>query len=73
MHRNLDRRVEALVQVTDPVAREELDRVIRMSMSDECEAFVLQPDGTWIRRQGETHLQEALLRRVLGASKSRTE
>jgi polyphosphate kinase len=73
MHRNLDRRVEALVQVTDPVARDELDRVITMSMSDECEAFVLQPDGTWIRRQGEKHLQEALLRRVVGASKSRTE
>ncbi|MDQ7909139.1 RNA degradosome polyphosphate kinase [Phytohabitans sp. ZYX-F-186] len=73
MHRNLDRRVEALVQVTDPTARDELDQVIALSMSDECEAFELQPDGTWIRRHGETHLQEALLRRVLGASKSRTE
>jgi polyphosphate kinase len=73
MHRNLDRRVEALVQVTDPVARDELDRVITLSMSDECEAFELRPDGTWIRRQAEVHLQEALLRRVVGASKSRSE
>ncbi|GAA4448774.1 RNA degradosome polyphosphate kinase [Phytohabitans houttuyneae] len=73
MHRNLDRRVEALVQVTDPVARAELDQVISLSMSEECEAFDLQPDGTWVRRQGEIHLQEALLRHVLGASKSRTE
>jgi polyphosphate kinase len=73
MHRNLDRRVEALVQVTDPVARDELDRVLTLSMSDECEAFDLQPDGTWIRRQGEVHLQEALLRRVQGAPKSRSE
>ncbi|WP_460847614.1 RNA degradosome polyphosphate kinase [Phytohabitans suffuscus] len=73
MHRNLDRRVEALVQVTDPIARAELDQVISLSMSDECEAFDLRPDGTWVRRQGEIHLQEALLRRTLGASKSRTE
>ncbi|BCB82140.1 RNA degradosome polyphosphate kinase [Phytohabitans flavus] len=73
MHRNLDRRVEALVQVTDPIARAELDHVIQLSMSDECEAFELRPDGTWIRRQGEIHLQEALLRRVQGTSKTRTE
>jgi polyphosphate kinase len=73
MHRNLDRRVEALVQVTDAVARAELDQVISLSMSEECEAFELQPDGTWIRRQAQRHLQEALLRRMLGASKTRTE
>jgi polyphosphate kinase len=73
MHRNLDRRVEALVQVTDPIARDELEQVLALSMSEECEAFELQADGSWIRRQGEVHLQEALLRRVLGASKSRAE
>ncbi|GAA4676650.1 RNA degradosome polyphosphate kinase [Phytohabitans rumicis] len=67
MHRNLDRRVEALVQVTDPVARAELDQVIGLAMSDECEAFELQPDGNWIRRRRDVHLQEALLRRIVGA------
>jgi polyphosphate kinase len=66
MHRNLDRRVEALVQVTDPVARGELDQLISLSMSDECEGFELQPDGNWIRRRAAVHLQEALLRRVVG-------
>ena len=35
MHRNLDRRVEALVQVTDPAAQAELDRVLTLTMSDD--------------------------------------
>jgi polyphosphate kinase len=73
MHRNLDRRVEALVQVTDPEARTELDRVLALSMSDETESFELHPDGTWTRRRSSdnqplVNLQEALLRRIVGAS-----
>jgi polyphosphate kinase len=69
MDRNLDRRVEALVRVTDPVAREQLDLVFQLAMGDECEAFELRPDGTWTRRvppAGVTpvHPQEALLRRA---------
>jgi len=71
MHRNLDRRVEALVRVTDPDACTELDRVMALSMSDECEAFDLAADGTWTRRISTPekpllHLQDALLRRVVG-------
>jgi polyphosphate kinase len=71
MHRNLDRRVEALVKVTDPVAREELDQVLQMAMSERCEGFDLAPDGTWHRRvstpdQPLRHVQDALLRRALG-------
>ena len=34
MHRNLDRRVEALVQITDPAAQAELRRVLDLAMSD---------------------------------------
>ncbi|MEH1128662.1 RNA degradosome polyphosphate kinase [Micromonospora sp. CPCC 206061] len=73
MHRNLDRRVEALVQVTDPEARAELDRVLALSMSDETESFELHPDGTWTRRRSSdnqplVNLQEALLRRIVGVS-----
>ncbi|GAB3848304.1 hypothetical protein GCM10029963_31000 [Micromonospora andamanensis] len=69
MHRNLDRRVEALVQVTDPVARAELDHVLGAAMSPDVDAFELAGDGTWTRRTGRpeaplTHLQHLLLRRV---------
>ncbi|WP_250027333.1 RNA degradosome polyphosphate kinase [Paractinoplanes maris] len=71
MHRNLDRRVEALVRVTLPTAREELRYVLDLSMSDGTEGFDLAGDGTWHRNPGNltdphVHLQEALLRRVIG-------
>ncbi len=70
MHRNLDRRVEALVRVTAPAARVELDRIMRLAMDERTAAFELSGDGTWRRRvsAGEQPLvdpQEALLRRVV--------
>ncbi|SCL20236.1 RNA degradosome polyphosphate kinase [Micromonospora inyonensis] len=73
MHRNLDRRVEALVQVGDPVARAELDHVLTAAMSPEVDAFELAADGTWSRRESTPdaplqHLQELLLRRVGGTA-----
>ncbi|MFG2082607.1 RNA degradosome polyphosphate kinase [Micromonospora tulbaghiae] len=71
MHRNLDRRVEALVQVSDPVARAELDHVLTAAFDPDVDAFELAADGTWHRRTGDgdvplTHLQDLLLRRVGG-------
>jgi polyphosphate kinase len=70
MHRNLDRRVEALVRVTDPAARVELQRVLDLSMDPKTAAFELEPDGSWTRRtagDGITlvHPQDALLRRIV--------
>jgi len=71
MHRNLDRRVEALVRVTLPSAQRDLRSVLEMSMSDESEGWDLDGDGTWHRRpfgpsDPHMHLQESLLRRVIG-------
>ena len=73
MHRNLDRRVEALVQVTDPTAAAELDKMLTMSMADEIECFELTADNTWVRRTSTPdrpmiHLQDALLQRVVGGT-----
>jgi polyphosphate kinase len=70
MHRNLDRRVEALVRVTDPTAATELETVLRLAMSPRTRAFELSPDGTWRRspadpEQPTEHLQDALLRRIV--------
>jgi polyphosphate kinase len=70
MHRNLDRRVEALVEVTDVTARAELDRIMRLAMSEQTSAFELSADGTWRRRTGtDEHplvdFQSALLRRIV--------
>ncbi|MEU4242086.1 RNA degradosome polyphosphate kinase [Actinoplanes sp. NPDC026619] len=71
MHRNLDRRVEALVRVTLPSAQRDLCRVLELSMSDQSEGWDLAGDGTWHRRplsasEPHLHLQEALLRRIIG-------
>jgi polyphosphate kinase len=71
MHRNLDRRVEALVRVTLPSAQDDLRYVLDLSMDDETEAWELHGDGTWRRTatnptEPHMHLQEALLRRVIG-------
>jgi polyphosphate kinase len=73
MHRNLDRRVEALVLVTDPVGRAELDSVLTDSMSDDIDTFVLQGDGSWVRRKSTLdrpleHVQSRLLRRFVGTA-----
>jgi polyphosphate kinase len=73
MHRNLERRVEALVRVTDPAILAELVGVLDLSMSDEISAFELGPDGTWWLRGGQSrdgnrhseHLQSALLHRII--------
>lgn len=64
MHRNLDRRVEALVQVTDPASTDELHRVLSLMMSDDTGAFELSGSGVWHRRPGKNP-QEALLRRIV--------
>jgi polyphosphate kinase len=49
MHRNLDRRVEALVRITDPNHIAELDGVLDLAMSDRTSSWQLQPDGAWLR------------------------
>jgi polyphosphate kinase len=71
MHRNLDRRVEALVRVTLPSAQDDLRHVLELSMGDEIEGWDLSGDGNWHRRatgptERHMHLQEALLRRTIG-------
>jgi polyphosphate kinase len=69
MHRNLDRRVEALVRVTDATALAELERVLALSMAERTATFELRGDGTWeppaTDSEPREHLQDALLRRVV--------
>ncbi len=50
MHRNLDRRIEAMVRVTDETARGQLRFVMDLATADNTGGFDLQPDGNWIRR-----------------------
>jgi polyphosphate kinase len=50
MHRNLDRRVEALVQVPSPQHVRELGSLLELSFDEGTAAWHLQSDGTWQRR-----------------------
>jgi len=49
MHRNLDRRIEALVRVVAPAQIKSLDDLFTLAMSDGTSSWHLQPDGDWIR------------------------
>jgi polyphosphate kinase len=49
MHRNLDRRVEALVRVADPAQRAELRALIDLAMDEGTASWWLAGDGTWTR------------------------
>ncbi len=49
MHRNLDRRVESLVRVTDPAHCARLREVIARGMDDGTSSWWLDGDGNWTR------------------------
>ncbi|GAA3644213.1 RNA degradosome polyphosphate kinase [Microbacterium awajiense] len=49
MHRNLDRRVEALVRVTAPNHLKEMESLFDQAMSDGTSSWHLGPDGLWER------------------------
>ncbi|MDR0345527.1 MAG: RNA degradosome polyphosphate kinase [Nocardiopsaceae bacterium] len=72
MHRNLDRRVEALVLVTDPAHKAELLSLIDLAMDDSTSSWWLSGDGSWIRHHhtpdGEAlrDLQRSLIERLRG-------
>lgn len=54
MHRNLDRRVELLIRVTDPGHKAELRSLIDLAMDPGVSSWWLGPDGIWTRH----HLDE---------------
>jgi polyphosphate kinase len=54
MKRNLDRRVELLFPVEDPIAREKVMNILRLALGDSAKSRVLNLDGTYskIHKQG---------------------
>jgi polyphosphate kinase len=69
MHRNLDRRVEALVRIPTSEHVAELGRIFDLGFDERTPSWWLEPDGTWVRHHldenGEPlrHLQDALIAR----------
>jgi len=49
MHRNLDRRVEALVRLDDPAHIAETSQLFDLAMDDGTSAWHLEPNGDWVR------------------------
>ncbi|WP_419918369.1 polyphosphate kinase 1 [Candidatus Poriferisocius sp.] len=49
MPRNLNRRIEALVEVIDPDLRRQLDQILEINLTDDVLAWDLMADGTWCR------------------------
>jgi polyphosphate kinase len=69
MHRNLDRRVEALARLRDPEVRRQVRSVLELALDPRISAWELLPDGSWRRdvldASGKRLIdyQEALVRR----------
>jgi polyphosphate kinase len=51
MHRNLDRRVEALVRLADPAHIADMQSLMAMGMSDDVSSWHLSGDGQWTRHR----------------------
>jgi polyphosphate kinase len=66
MHRNLDRRVEILAPVDDPIGRAHLEMMFDTAMAPRTRAWDMRPDGTWVRSpaEGSQDYQSVLARRL---------
>ncbi len=53
MRRNLDRRVEAVTPIEDPVLCKQLGELLELYLKDNCNAWEMQKDGSFIKRQPE--------------------
>jgi polyphosphate kinase len=71
MHRNLDRRVEALVQVKDPKLTAYLDGLFESALDPSTRCWELASDGQWTASPREGHSvrdhQESLMERHRGS------
>jgi polyphosphate kinase len=70
MHRNLDRRVEALVRVESPELRERLKAILNFAFADTSLCWTLAGSGEWFppqagREDGAASLQVELMRHAI--------
>jgi len=68
MPRNLDDRVEVVVEVDEPELTQRLDEILEVNLADDALAWQLEPDGSWERvasaRGLETHARLLELARI---------
>jgi polyphosphate kinase len=68
MPRNLDRRVEAVVPVTDPDLNQQIDQFLELELTDDTLAWELAGDGTWtkVAAGSGVNTQKMMQRATLG-------
>jgi polyphosphate kinase len=64
MHRNLDRRVEVLAQVSDPACSAQLRAGLDLAFDTNTSAWELGPDDVWRRNDGTQDYQELLMHQL---------
>jgi polyphosphate kinase len=67
MGRNLYRRVECVIPLLDPQARDEVREVMELTWADRRQSWRLQADGRWLRvdpTSTDAGIQEVLIRRA---------
>ena len=64
LNRNLNRRVEAFIEVRTPETRQQINQILLALRNDREKSRVMQPDGSYVRESGGegTSSQEALYR-----------
>ncbi|MFC9556647.1 RNA degradosome polyphosphate kinase [Rhodococcus sp. NPDC056960] len=71
MHRNLDRRVEAMVQVKDPRLTAQLGDIFDSALDPRTRCLILHPDGNWVASPANDEdvreHQQALMRTRTGS------
>jgi polyphosphate kinase len=65
MPRNLDRRIEAVVPVEDPVHRAAIRDLLDLMWQDNRQAWELRPDGSYLQRQPPAPDREIAIHRLL--------
>lgn len=76
MHRNLDRRVEALVRLTSPAHLTEIDELFALAMADTTASWHLGPEGTWTRASSSDEggvledMQNVLMKKIVARKRS---
>ena len=61
MHRNLDRRVEVLVQLPGEAKVDQVSSLLDLSFAPTTYAWILGSDGEWVANDGPDHLQEIMV------------
>ena len=77
MPRNLDKRVEIMFPVEDPVLREKVRHILQVQLDDNVKAHILQPSGVYekIDKRGKVlvNAQETFCEEAISAAKTQAE